>query len=105
MDRRFLTVLGVSLLFALVISTVFYQMTAHAGPGKRSDGGGDMRDMVVASRPLGVGTSVRATDIKLSKVPASAFPKGAFSKPEEVIDRPVTGAILLDEPLLEGRLA
>ena len=31
MDRRFLTVLGVSLLFALVISTVFYQMTARAG--------------------------------------------------------------------------
>src|SRR5260370_37179885 len=105
MDRRFLTVLGVSLLFALVISTVFYQMTAHAGQGKISDGGGDMRDIVVASRPLGVGTSVRATDVKLSKVPASAFPKGAFSKPEEVIDRPVTGAILLDEPLLEGRLA
>ena len=31
MDRRFLTVLGVSLLFALVISSVFYQMTARVG--------------------------------------------------------------------------
>jgi pilus assembly protein CpaB len=104
MDRRFLTVLGVSLLFALVISTVFYQMTARAGPGKRADIS-DVRDIVVATRPLGVGTSVRAADIKIAKVPSSAFPKGAFSKPEEVIDRPVTGAILLDEPLLEGRLA
>jgi hypothetical protein len=35
MDRRFLTVLGVSLLFALVISSVFYQMTARAGGSKR----------------------------------------------------------------------
>lgn len=104
MDRRFLTVLGVSLLFALVISTVFYQMTARAGPGKRTDSG-DMRDIVVASRPLGVGASVRAADIKIAKMPASVFPKGAFSKPEEVLDRPVMGAILLDEPLLEGRLA
>jgi pilus assembly protein CpaB len=99
-----LTVLGVSLLFALVISTVFYQMTARAGPGRRAEIS-DVRDIVIASRPLGVGTSVRATDIKIVKVATSAFPKGAFSKPEEVIDRPVTGAILLDEPLLEGRLA
>ena len=30
MDRRFLTVLGVSLVFALVVSSVFYQMTARS---------------------------------------------------------------------------
>ena len=35
MDRRFLTVLGVSLLFALVISSIFYQMTARANPQKK----------------------------------------------------------------------
>jgi pilus assembly protein CpaB len=34
-----------------------------------------------------------------------SFPKGAFSKVEEVLDRPVVSNILLDEPLLEGRLA
>ena len=104
MDRRFLTVLGVSLLFALVISTVFYQMTARAG-GKGQTQPSDMHDMVIAARPLGVGASIRATDIKMTKTPTSAFPKGAFSKPEEVLDRPVTGAILMDEPVLEGRLA
>jgi pilus assembly protein CpaB len=43
--------------------------------------------------------------VKLSKVPAEAFPKGAFSKVEDVLDRPVISNILLDEPLLEGRLA
>jgi pilus assembly protein CpaB len=103
MDRRFLTVLGVSLLFALVISTVFYQMTARGGP-KRGDSG-DVRDMVVAVKPLSAGTTIKATDIKLVKTPGSAFPKGAFSKPEEVIDRPVTATILMDEPVLELRLA
>ena len=106
MDRRFLTVLGVSLLFALVISTVFYQMTARAGAGKpKQEDSGGLRDVVIAARPLGVGITVKPTDIKIGKLPAAAFPKGAFSKAEEVVDRPVTSAILMDEPILEGRLA
>jgi len=105
MDRRFLTVLGVSLLFALVISSIFYQMTARAGgPGKRTEPT-DQRDLVVAARPLSVGTTVKPADIKLAKVGTASFPKGAFSKPEEVIDRPVVSNILIDEPVLEGRLA
>jgi pilus assembly protein CpaB len=104
MDRRFLTVLGVSLLFALVISSVFYQMTARAGGSKKAEPT-DMKDIVVAARPLSVGVTVKPADIKLSKIPTSAFPKNAFSKAEEVIDRPVISNVLMDEPILEGRLA
>src|SRR5579871_4134293 len=104
MDRRFLTVLGVSLVFALVISSIFYQMTARSGTPKKAEQT-ETRDVVLAARPLGVGVTVKPADIKLTKVPASAFPKGAFSKPEEVIDRPVISPILLEEPVLEGRLA
>ena len=104
MDRRFLTVLGVSLLFALVISSVFYQMTARAGGTKKQEPT-DQKDVVMAARPLSVGTTVKPADIKLGKVPTAAFPKGAFSKAEEVIDRPVVSNILIDEPILEGRLA
>jgi len=104
MDRRFLTVLGVSLLFALVISSVFYQMAARAGGPKKAEPT-DLKDIVLAARPLAVGTTVKPADIKLGKTPAAAFPKGAFAKPEEVIDRPVISNILMDEPVLEGRLA
>jgi pilus assembly protein CpaB len=105
MDRRFLTVLGVSLLFALVISSVFYQMTARAkGNGNKTEDT-QTRDVVVAARPLSVGTNVKPADIKLVKIATSAFPKGAFGKAEEVIDRPVISNVLLDEPILEGRLA
>jgi pilus assembly protein CpaB len=104
MDRRFLTVLGVSLLFALVISSVFYQMTARAGGAKKVEPT-DMKDIVVAARPLSVGVTVKPADIKLSKVPTAAFPKNAFQKAEEVIDRPVISNVLMDEPILEGRLA
>jgi pilus assembly protein CpaB len=104
MDRRFLTVLGVSLLFALVISSVFYQMTARAGSPKKAEPT-DLKDIVLAARPLSVGTTVKPADIKLGKTPSAAFPKGAFAKPEEVIDRPLISNILMDEPILEGRLA
>jgi len=105
MDRRFITVLGVSLLFALVISSVFYQMTARAGNAKKAEPPAELRDVVLAAKPLSVGMNVKPTDIKVGKIQTAAFPKGAFSKPEEVIDRPVISNILMDEPVLEGRLA
>lgn len=103
MDRRFLTVLGVSLVFALVVSSVFYQMTSRGGSTKAE--ATNQKDIVVATRPLGVGVMVKPPDVKIAKIAAEAFPKGAFSKVEDVLDRPVVSNILLDEPILEGRLA
>jgi pilus assembly protein CpaB len=75
------------------------------GSGPKKTEPTDMRDVVVATRPLGIGVMVKPADVKMLKVSAEAFPKGAFSKVEEVLDRPVISNILLDEPLLEGRLA
>ena len=103
MDRRFLTVLGVSLLFALVISSIFYQMTSRAN-GSKKDEKTNLRDIVIAAKPMGVGNTVKPADLKLGKVSASSFPKTAFSKMEEVIDRPVISSILVDDPILDGRL-
>jgi pilus assembly protein CpaB len=104
MDRRFLTVLGVSLVFALVVSSVFYQMTSRGSSAKRVEAT-DQKDVVVATRPLGVGWMIKPADVKIDKVPGDAFPKGAFSKVEDVLDRPVISNILLDEPIQDGRLA
>jgi pilus assembly protein CpaB len=104
MDRRFLTVLGVSLVFALVVSSVFYQMTARSSSAKKVEST-DQKDVVVSTRPLGVGWMIKPADVKIQKVPADAFPKGAFGKVEDVLDRPVISNVLLDEPILEGRLA
>ena len=105
MDRRFLTVLGVSLVFALVVSSVFYQMTSRSSASQRKAEPTDTREVVVATRPLSVGAMIKPADVKLVRTPAEAFPKGAFSKVEEVLDRPVISQVLLDEPILEGRLA
>jgi len=103
MDRRFLTVLGVSLVFALVVSSVFYQMTSRGGSTKSE--ATNTKDVVVATRPLSVGVMVKPPDVKIAKIAVESFPKGAFSKVEDVLDRPVVSNILLDEPILEGRLA
>ena len=104
MDRRFLTVLGVSLLFALVVSSIFYQMTSRGSAAPKKVNSNTV-DLVVAARPLSVGMSVKPPDVKVIKVADNAFPKGGFSKVEEVIDRPVISNILLEEPILDGRLA
>ena len=104
MDRRFLTVLGVSLVFALVVSSVFYQMTARSSTRKGPDNS-ETRDVVVTTRALSVGATIKPADVKISKLPAAAFPKGGYSKVEEVLDRAVISNILLEEPVLDGRLA
>ncbi|MEJ5369576.1 MAG: Flp pilus assembly protein CpaB [Bryobacteraceae bacterium] len=105
MDRRFLTVMAVSLVFALVVSALFYSMTSKAGSQPKKAEVIEMKDVVVAARPLPVGLTVKAADVKVVKIPAQAFPKGGFSKPEDVLDRPVVANILAEEPILEGRLA
>jgi pilus assembly protein CpaB len=104
MDRRFLTVLGVSLVFALVVSSVFYQITARSGTTRKVEST-DQKDVVVATRPLGVGVMIKPADVKLVKIPGDAFPKGAYAKVEDVLDRPVVSNILLEEAILDGRLA
>jgi pilus assembly protein CpaB len=105
MDRRFLTVMAVSLVFALVVSSVFYQMTARSSSGNEPAAPPEEVDVVVASRPLGVGVMIKTPDIKLAKYPRNAVPKGAFTKVEEVLDRPLISNVLVDEPVLEGRMA
>jgi pilus assembly protein CpaB len=103
MDRRFLTVLAMSIVLALVVSAVFYQMSARAGRSRNKQV--EFRDLVTAAQPLPVGTSVKREELKIARIPTDLFPRGGFSKVEEVIDRPVVSNVLLDEPVLEGRLA
>lgn len=105
MDRRFITVLGVSLLFALVVSGIFYQLSRGLSTGPPAASQDEKLDLIVAGRPLTVGMTLTAEDVKVTKVPPAAFPKGGFSKVEDVAERPVISNILLEEPVLEGRLA
>jgi len=92
-------------LFALVISSVFYQMSARSSSGPARAEAIEMKDLVVAAKALNVGTTIKPGDVTVSKVPAAAFPKSGFMKVEEVLDRPVVSNILAEEAVIEGRLA
>jgi pilus assembly protein CpaB len=102
LDRRFLVVLSASLLWALVVSGLFYRLAAGAGQRRRE---GPQLPEVVASRPLPVGASIARDSVRLREVPENLFPAGAFGRVEDVVDRPVISPIQPDEPVVEARLA
>ncbi len=101
MDRRLLTVLGMSVVLALVVAGIFYQVSSHAsGPAPVA-----MKDMVIATESLPLGLAVKPNHVKVIKVPVNMFPKTAFTKVDDVLDRSVISGIIHDEALLEERLA
>ena len=101
MDRRLLTVLGMSVVLALVVAGIFYQVSSHASAAPAVA----TKDMVVATESLPLGLAVKPNHVKVIKVPVSMFPKTAFSKVDDVLDRSVISGIIHDEALLEERLA
>jgi pilus assembly protein CpaB len=101
-DRRFLIVLSASLLWALVVSAMFYRLAASAGQRRRTE---PQRPVVVASKALPVGASIARDSVRLRELPESLLPAGAFSRVEDVVDRPVISPIQPDEPVVEARLA
>jgi pilus assembly protein CpaB len=103
MDRRFLTVLGLSLILALVVSIIFFKLVVGRNSAAKP-ASVQTRDVVVAAKPLPVGVVIQAGDVKLAKVAASQFPKSGFSRLEDVVERPVASNILMDEAVLDARL-
>ncbi|MGD0667960.1 MAG: Flp pilus assembly protein CpaB [Bryobacteraceae bacterium] len=99
-DRRFAIVVGVSLIWAVLVSSAFYHLAGRSRAGER-----DMKPLVVAMERLPLGAVVRPDQVRLSRVPANLFPKGGFSRVEDVEGRPVVAAIEADEPLVEARVA
>lgn len=102
MDRRFMTVLGMSVVLALVVAGIFYQMTSSASSRKPA---GELKDLVIAAEPLPFGVAIKPTHLKTMKVPVEFYPKGGFSDSKELLDRSVVYNILPDEAIVEGRLA
>jgi pilus assembly protein CpaB len=101
-DRRFVLVISMSLAWALVVSFAFYRLAGGSGGRARA---ASEKPVVVATRPLVVGSTLDRGSVKLRGVPESMFPAGAFSRLEDVLERPVISAIQADEPVVEARLA
>jgi len=101
-DRRFVVVLAVSLVWALLV-TAFFAHVTRGGKGARAAGA--QKPLVIAAKAMPLGTVVSRDAVKLRDVPENLFPAGGFSRIEDVAERPVTSNIEADEPVLEARLA
>src|SRR5664279_1421873 len=99
LNRRFLIIVGCSLLWGTIVTMVFYRMAA----GRRNPVTQKM--LIVAAVPLPLGASITAEAVKIIPVPEALFPKGGFSRVEDVIGRPVVSTIQADEAVVESRLA
>jgi pilus assembly protein CpaB len=101
-DRRFVIVVGCSLLWAFLVASFFYRVAAHAGQPRGSVPG---KMLVVASQPLPFGALISSESVKTIQVPEALFPKGGFSHTEDVLGRSVVSPIEPDEPVVEVRIA
>lgn len=101
-DRRFVVVLAVSLVWALLVTAFFVRVT-RGGRGARAAGA--QKALVVAAQALPLGAVISKESVKIREVPANLFPAGGFGRVEDAVDRPVISNIQADEPVLEARLA
>jgi pilus assembly protein CpaB len=60
--------------------------------------------MLVASRDLAPGTTLRATDVEVARLPPSLRPPAALTAPEQARGRVLAGATTAGEPLTRARL-
>ncbi|MBZ5617562.1 MAG: Flp pilus assembly protein CpaB [Acidobacteriia bacterium] len=102
LDRRFVIVVGCSLLWALVVASLFHRVARNAGASHEAGPG---KTLVVAAQALPFGTVISAESVKTIQVPEGLFPKGGFSRKEDVLERSVVSSIEPDEPVVEVRIA
>jgi pilus assembly protein CpaB len=103
MDKRFMTVLGMSVMLALVVSGIFYQITVRANAPRKEKS--ETKDLVVANADMPVGATIKPSDLHIVKWPVETYPKGGFSKIEDVVDRAVVSNVLAEEPIVAGRVS
>jgi pilus assembly protein CpaB len=86
-----------------VVSAIFYQITTAARGAPRTKM--EMRSVVVATSPVALGAVVKSSDLKIVNWPAQNVPPGTFGRIEDIVDRVALSNILVEEPVVEGRLA
>jgi pilus assembly protein CpaB len=99
LDRRFVIIVACSLLWGMVVAVLFYRMAT--GPRNPTA----EKNLVVAAQPLSPGSSITADAVRTVRVPENLFPKGGYSRVEEVVGRPVINSIQPDEAVVDSRLA
>lgn len=101
MNQRFLSVI----LFAFIVSAIasfglYKVVTSRMDANKAAP----TTPIVAAAKDLGLGTLLKAEDIKMIDWPGDVPPQ-AIRKPEDAIGRGIVGNMVAGEPILESRLA
>jgi pilus assembly protein CpaB len=101
LNRRFVIVVGFSLLWALLVAGVFYRVASNSVHRSST---GTTKALVVATQSLPLGATISADSVKIVRVPENLFPKDGFSRMEDVIERPVVSPIQPEEAVVEARI-
>ena len=93
--------LGIALVVAIIATGVFYGLFVN----KLSSSTGSGKTVVVAARPIPVGTVLAESDVQSMPWPVDGTPVGAFDSTQQVAGHTVLVPLTQGEPVLAARLA
>jgi pilus assembly protein CpaB len=93
--------LGIALVVAILATGVFYGLFVN----KLSSSTGSGKMVVVAAKPIPVGTVLAETDVRSIPWPVDQTPAGAFEAARQVAGSTVLEPLAQGEPVLAARLA
>lgn len=99
--NRMIIGLALAVVVALFFSSYVYRVVQRSANVKAPD----TRKIVVAERPMQLGTRLDATNLNVISWPSEEPIPGAFSRLEDVVGRALITPVTLNEPILEGKLA
>ena len=98
---RHLVVLAVAVVTAAIASFAVYRAILLA-PGQAAE---RHQMVVVAARPIAIGTQLTARDVKVLAWPGGSPIAGAIGDPKAVINRGLLTAVLENEPITANKVA
>ena len=104
MNSRVILALAISAGMALLVTGIFYQVAVRG----RDDGPALVaadREVVVAAKDLSIGAAIESQDLRIEQWPGDRVPPGAFEDINEVIGRVTVNRVLVQEPIVDRRLA
>jgi pilus assembly protein CpaB len=96
-----LIALLVAVVVAVIASRYVYRQIQHASAVKPIPVG----HIVVAARPLALGTPLTAQDLRLITWPADTVLNGSFTRIQDCVGRSLITPVAQNEAILEGKLA
>jgi pilus assembly protein CpaB len=102
MDRnRMFTGLGIAVLIAFFFSLYMYRTIERLSNARPAT----TKQIVVAVRPIQLGTRLDATNLRLIPWPADDAIAGSFTRIEDCAGRALLSDLAMNEPVLESKLA